>query len=74
MSVEIKTPFSDRIEKNPLGKRGSKGGDYDCVTVPDTPKRDTSENGVPELTFDTAVTSKDPGLSGPVKTPFKDAI
>lgn len=73
--MDIKTPFSDRVEQSPLGKKGSKGGDYDAVTVPDTPKRDTSPNGVAELTFDTAATSKAPSTSAmSIKSPFKDTV
>ncbi len=71
--MDIKTPFSDAVEKM-LGKKGTKGGEYDQTCVPDTPHRDMSSNGLAELTYDTAITSKDPGLSGPYKTPFKDAI
>ena len=74
MSVDIKTPFSDRIEKSPVPKHGNKGGMYDSSEAPDTPSRDTSPNGFPELHRDTAVTGKSPSTSGPYKTPFKDAV
>jgi hypothetical protein len=69
-----KTPFSDAIEKSPVPKKGSKGGEYDSKEFPDSPGRDTSPNGVAELHRDTAVTSKSPSTNGMIKTPFKDAV
>jgi hypothetical protein len=75
MSAKIKTPFGDALE-TVVPSRGSKGGEYDSQEVPDTPSRNTSPNGFPELHRDTAATSKSPSkdaISG-TKTPFKDAV
>lgn len=74
MSANIKSPFSDAVGPDSVPKRGSKGGEYDSIEVPDTPKRDMSPNGLPELHRDTAASAKSPSKSGPAKTPFKDAV
>ncbi len=74
MSDFYKTPFSDAIESNPVPKHGTKGGRYDADVTADVPGRDKSPNGLDELTFDTAATSKSPSTDGPYSTPFKDSV
>lgn len=67
-----KTPFKDSVGVDSVPTKGSHGGKYDYNgNVPDVPGRDGGL--LPELHRDTTV-SKDPGVSGPYKTPFKDPI
>lgn len=68
--MDIKTPFSDAIEKSPVPTRGSHGGQYDSQEVPGTPGRDGG--AYPELHRDGAITGTPGGNT--FKTPFKDAI
>lgn len=68
--MDIKTPFTDAIEKSPVPTKGSGGGSYDSQEVPGSPGRDGGL--IPELHRDTRFGS--PSKSGPVKTPFKDAV
>ena len=70
----IKTPFSDQVGPESAPSRGSKGGKYDSEEIPNTPSRDVSPNGYPELHRDTAVTSKSPSVKGPIDSPFDDAV
>lgn len=69
--MDIKTPFSDRIEQSPVPYRGTKGGQYDSQEAPNTPSRDGGL--LPELHRDGTVTGS-PSTSGPYKTPFKDRV
>lgn len=66
------SPFKDSVGVDSVPKKGSGSGEYDAAVAPDVPGRDKSPNGLSELTFDTHF--GDPKLSGPVKTPFKDAV
>jgi hypothetical protein len=72
--MEYKTPFSDAIESSPVPDHGTKGGKYDAAVTVDVPGRDKSPNGLDELTFDTAATSKSPSTTGIYDTLFKDAV
>ena len=69
--AEIKTPFTDRIEKSPVPNRGSHGGQYDSSEVPNTPGR--TGGLYPELHRDGAITGT-PKSDGPVKSPYKDRV
>jgi len=68
--ADIKTPFKDALEtKVPTTSTGS--GKSGVQEVPGVPGRDGS--GVaPEVTRDSIASG--PKTSGPVKTPFKDAV
>lgn len=66
----IKTPFGDAIGDDSVPTKGSAKGEYDATTIPDVPGRDGGY--LPELYFDKNF--GDPKLSGPIKTPAKDAI
>lgn len=68
-----KTPFTDNVGLDSVPKKGG-SGKYDSQEVPDTPGRDTSPNGLPELHRDTAVTSSSPSTTGLYDTLFKDAV
>lgn len=68
-----KTVMKDQVGMDSLPERGNSGGKYDTSEVPDTPGRDTSPNGLPELHRDTAATSKSPSTSGIYSSLFKDA-
>lgn len=67
--MEIKTPFSDAIEKSPVPTRGTTGGQYDSTEVPGGPGR--TGGMLPELYRDH--TSGTPGGNA-IKTPFKDSV
>ena len=66
----IKTPFSDRIGADSVPTRGSGAGSYDSQEVPGTPSRDGGL--IPELHRDGHFGQ--PSHSGPIKSPFKDAV
>jgi hypothetical protein len=76
VSVITNSPFKDAIISGSVSDKGSKGGVYGGEpNLPDgLPGRDVSPNGVPELFRDTALTGSSPSTSGPLKSPFKDAI
>jgi hypothetical protein len=75
MANIVKTPFSDQVGADSVPKKGTKGGEYEAYGrgIADLPGRDGSGTA-PHLIYDTAVTSKDPSVSGIVKTMFKDAV
>jgi len=68
------TPFKDAQGLDSVPKKGTEGGKYDADVTIDVPGRDKSPNGLDELTYDTAATSKSPSTSGIYKTLFKDAV
>ena len=66
----VDSPFSDAVGKDSVGPSGSGPGTYDSSEVPNTPGRDGGM--FPELHRDDHFS--DPKLSGPYKTPFKNAV
>lgn len=68
----IKTPFSDQVGLDTVPHKGTEGGDYGTTEYPGAPAGDS--HYLPELSRDTAVTSKSPSVDGMYKTPFKDAV
>lgn len=71
--MDIKTPFSDRIEKSPVPTSGSGSGKiYEQGEFPGAPGRTGGD--IKELYRDNPPGSGAPGTSGPYKTPFKDSV
>lgn len=68
--ADIKTPFSDAIEKSPVPTKGSSSGTYGGSEVPGGPSR--TGGAIPELHRDNIAGS--PSTSGPLNTPFKDKV
>jgi len=66
----IKTPFKDKIGVDSVPHRGTGPGTYDSSEVPNTPGRDGGL--IPELHRDGHFSQ--PSHSGPIKSPFKDAV
>ncbi len=66
-----RTPFTDNCGPDMVPKTSSHSVDYNhSNTVPDVPGRDGGY--VKEVTFDNI--AKDPSVSGPYKTPYKDKV
>lgn len=72
MATIVKSPFKDALETM-VPEKGTSGGQYDTErNLPDTAGRDGGL--LRELYRDTAVSDSKPSTSGPLKTPFKDAV
>lgn len=67
-----KTPFSDAVGPDSVPVKGTGKGEYDSIEVPGTPGRDGGMYA--ELHRDTTVSDGGISTSGPLKTPFKDAV
>ena len=67
----IKDLFKDAVGQDSVPVKGSGPGKYDFQEIPDTAGRDGGL--LRELYRDTTV-SAGPGVSGPVKDLFKDAV
>lgn len=67
----VKSPFSDAVGQSAVPTTPSSGGKFDAMETVDVPGRDGGY--LKELSRDGAV-SGSPKVSGPAKSPFKDAV